>query len=64
MKIAKKALKLADAFQVSHADSFRMKDYDPGDIRGIRSKEKANGLLQQSVAVLQDLQEKLYAQDQ
>lgn len=64
MKIAKKALKLADAFQVSHADSFRLKDYDPGDIRGISSKEKANGLLQQSVAVLQDLQEKLYAQDQ
>ncbi|MGZ4895040.1 MAG: polyphosphate kinase 2 family protein [Candidatus Angelobacter sp.] len=64
MKIAKKALKLADAFQVSHAGSFRLKDYDPGDIRGIRSKEKANGLLQQSVAVLQDLQEKLYAQDQ
>ncbi|MGZ4843795.1 MAG: polyphosphate kinase 2 family protein [Candidatus Angelobacter sp.] len=64
MKIAKKALKLADSFQVSHAGSFRLKDYDPGDIRGIRSKEKANGLLQQSVAVLQDLQEKLYAQDQ
>lgn len=64
MKIAKKALKLADAFQVTHADSFRLKDYDPGDIRGISSKEKANGLLQQSVAVLQDLQEKLYAQDQ
>ncbi len=64
MKIAKKALKLADAFQVTHADSFRLKDYDPGDVRGIRSKEKANGLLQRSVAVLQDLQEKLYAQDQ
>ena len=64
MKIAKKALKLADAFQVTHADSFRLKDYDPADVRGIHSKEKANGLLQQSVAVLQDLQEKLYAQDQ
>jgi PPK2 family polyphosphate:nucleotide phosphotransferase len=64
MKIAKKALKLADAFKVRHADSFRLKDYDPADIRGIHSKEKADELLQQSVAVLQDLQEKLYAQDQ
>jgi PPK2 family polyphosphate:nucleotide phosphotransferase len=63
MKIAKKALKLADAFQVRHADSFRLKDYDPGDIRGIRSKEKANQLLHQSAQVLCDLQEKLYAQD-
>ncbi len=64
MKIAKKTLKLADAFQVRHADSFRLKDYDPGDIRGIRSKEKANQLLHQSAQVLCDLQEKLYAQDQ
>ncbi|HZE22938.1 MAG TPA: polyphosphate kinase 2 family protein [Blattabacteriaceae bacterium] len=64
MKIAKKALKLADAFKVRHADSFRLKDYDPADIRGIHSKEKADELLQQSMAVLQGLQEKLYAQDQ
>lgn len=64
MKIAKKALKLADAFEVKHANSFRLKDYDPGDIRGIHSKEKADQLLRQSVAVLQNLQEKLYAQNQ
>ncbi|HEY2912470.1 MAG TPA: polyphosphate kinase 2 family protein [Candidatus Angelobacter sp.] len=64
MKIAKKALKLAEAFKVRHADSFRLKDYDPADIRDITSKEKADQLLQQSMSVLQDLQEKLYAQDQ
>jgi PPK2 family polyphosphate:nucleotide phosphotransferase len=64
MKLAKKALKLADAFEVRHGDSFRLKDYDPADIRGIHSKEKANHLLQESVSVLQDLQERLYAQDQ
>ena len=64
MKLAKKALKLADAFEIKHGESFRLKDYDPADIRGIRSKEKANQLLQHSVAVLSDLQEKLYAQDQ
>ena len=64
MKNARKAQKLADAFEVKHGKSFRLKDYDPGDIRDIRSKETANALLQESVAVLQDLQERLYAQDQ
>ena len=64
MKIAKKALKLADAFEVADGDSFRLKDCDPADTRGIHSKEKTNQLLQESVAVLQDLHERLYAQDQ
>jgi PPK2 family polyphosphate:nucleotide phosphotransferase len=64
MKIAKKALRFSDAFEVKHGDSFRLKDYDPADIRGMHSKEKANQLLQESIAVLQDLQERLYAQDQ
>jgi len=64
MKLAKKALKLADAFRVKHGDSFRLKDYGPDDTHGLHSKEKANELLQQSVLVLQELQEKLYAQDQ
>lgn len=64
MRLAKKALKLADAFQVRHGKSFRLKDYDPADSRGVHSREKAEELLQQSVAVLQELQGKLYAQDQ
>ena len=64
MKIAKKSLKLADAFEVKHGSSFRLKDYDPGDSRGIHSKEKANRLLQESKEVLADRQERLYAQDQ
>lgn len=64
MKIAKEALKLADAFEVKHGDSFRLKDYDPSDVRGIHSKEKANAILQKSVGILQELQEKLYAQDE
>jgi PPK2 family polyphosphate:nucleotide phosphotransferase len=64
MKIAKRAHKLADAFAVKHGGSFRLKDYDPGDIRDIHSREKANQLLQQSIALLQELQEKLYAQDE
>jgi PPK2 family polyphosphate:nucleotide phosphotransferase len=66
MKIAKKAHKLADAFEVRDGDSFRLKDYDTADTGGIHSKDKdkANQLLQESVMVLRDLQEQLYAQDQ
>jgi PPK2 family polyphosphate:nucleotide phosphotransferase len=63
MKIAKKALRLADPFEVKHGDSFRLRDYDPGSTRGVNSKEKAHQLLQQSIPVLQELQETLYAQD-
>ena len=64
MKIAKKALKLADAFEVKDGDSFRLKDFDPADNGGIHSKEKAAELLHESTAALCDLQEKLYAQDE
>ena len=64
MKIAKKALKLAEAFEVKHGSSFRLKDFDPADTQGIHSKEKAAELLHESTAMLCDLQEKLYAQDE
>ncbi|HEY2498258.1 MAG TPA: polyphosphate kinase 2 family protein [Candidatus Angelobacter sp.] len=64
MKIAKKVLKLADAFEIKHGKSFRLKDFDPGDISGIESKEEANKLLQQGIEFLADRQERLYAQDQ
>ena len=64
MKIAKKALKLADAFAVTNGDSFRLKDFDPADNGGIHSKEKAAELLHESTAALCDLQEKLYAQNE
>jgi PPK2 family polyphosphate:nucleotide phosphotransferase len=64
MKTAKKALKLAEAFEVKHGASFRLKDFDPADTQGIHSKEKAAELLHESTAMLCDLQEKLYAQDE
>lgn len=64
MKIAKKALKLVEAFEVKNGDSFRLKDFDPAETGGIHSKEKAAELLHESTGILCDLQEKLYAQDQ
>ncbi len=64
MKIGKKAHKLADKFRVDHGKSFRLKDFDPADTSGIHSREKADELLRQSIIEMQELQEKLYAQDQ
>ena len=59
-----KTSKLADAFRVDHGKSFRLQDFDPADTRKIHSKEKAEELLQEDIAVLAEEQDKLYAQDQ
>lgn len=64
MKIGKKLFKLADDFRVSHGKSFRLKDFDPADTRGLHLKEQADELLQQSVLRMQEMQDRLYAQDQ
>ena len=53
---------LASRFRVTDRH-FRIKDVDPGDTRGLELKERADALLQQGIKRLQDLQEKLYAQD-
>ena len=50
-------------FRVDDGRRFRLKDYDPGDTRGIDSREKAEKVLAKGVELLCDLQEKLYAQD-
>jgi PPK2 family polyphosphate:nucleotide phosphotransferase len=50
-------------FRVENGRRFRLKDYDPGDTRGIDSKEKAEKYLARGIDRLAELQEKLYAQD-
>jgi PPK2 family polyphosphate:nucleotide phosphotransferase len=64
MKTGKKTSKLAEAFRVDHGKSFRLKDYDPADTKDLLSKDKAPEFLQQHVAAIAELQDKLYAQDQ
>src|SRR5262245_47596652 len=59
-----KTSKLAEAFRVNHGKSFRLKDFDPTDTAKLRSKEKAEELLQKDIVQLADLQDKLYAQEQ
>ncbi|HEV3315600.1 MAG TPA: polyphosphate kinase 2 family protein [Candidatus Angelobacter sp.] len=64
MKVLKQASKFTKPFRVEHGKSFRLKDFDPASTLKLHSKETAEELLQQSIARLNDLQEKLYAQDQ
>jgi PPK2 family polyphosphate:nucleotide phosphotransferase len=64
MKPSKKLLKLADNFRINHGKSFRLKDYDPADTCGLDLKDQTDELLKESIALMQDRQEKLYAQDE
>jgi PPK2 family polyphosphate:nucleotide phosphotransferase len=54
---------LAKAFRVTDGKQFRLKDWDPGDTRGFKSREKAQETLMQGVARLSEDQATLYAQD-
>ena len=64
MKVRKQALRFTEPFRVEYGKSFRLKDFDPASTLKLRSREAADKLLQQSIARVNDLQEKLYAQDQ
>ena len=63
---AKKIAKFIKPYGVTKGKKFHLKDFDPGDTGGYSSEEKprAKALLQQGIAMLSDLQERLYAQDQ
>jgi len=54
---------LAKAFRVTDGKQFRLKDWNPGDTRGFKSREKAQEALTQGIARLREDQDKLYAQD-
>ena len=55
--------RLAARTRVRHGRRFRLKDVDPGDTAGFKSKEHARDHLERGVGRLSSLQEKLYAQD-
>ena len=64
MKIGKVTSKLARAFRVDHGKPFRLKDFDPADTKNLLAKDRAAELHESNIALMQDLQAKLYAQDQ
>jgi PPK2 family polyphosphate:nucleotide phosphotransferase len=57
------ARKLVRPYLIDDGKKFRLKDCDPGDTGNIKSKEQAEQLLQRGITEMQELQDKLYAQD-
>ena len=60
----KSLLQLAKSYRVDDGKQFRLEDFDPADTGRIKSKESASPALDESIARLRDLQDKLYAQNQ
>jgi PPK2 family polyphosphate:nucleotide phosphotransferase len=58
-----KERQLAEAYRITDGKKFRLKDIDPDDTQGLKSKEKARVALEEGIPRLRELQEKLYAQD-
>jgi PPK2 family polyphosphate:nucleotide phosphotransferase len=54
---------LADRYRISDGSGFRLNHFDPADTWKLKSKERAQELLEHSVERLSEMQEKLYAQD-
>lgn len=61
--LIKEAHRLASRYRVADGEKFRLKDFDPADTGGLDSKEVAQEALIHGVQILNDLQERLYAQD-
>ncbi|HUR06788.1 MAG TPA: PPK2 family polyphosphate kinase [Nonomuraea sp.] len=54
---------LARRYRVTRRRKFSLDRFDPADSRGQHLKDQADALLKQSIEVMTDLQERLYAQD-
>ena len=55
--------KFAKPFLIEDGSHFRLKDFDPAETLGLKSKEQAKESLERGIVRLAKLQEKLYAQD-
>jgi PPK2 family polyphosphate:nucleotide phosphotransferase len=58
-----KSRKFVEPFRIADGSHFRLKDFDPADTLGLKSKEHAKETLERGIVRLANLQEKLYAQD-
>src|ERR1700751_3010384 len=56
-----KLRKFVKPFRIADGTHFRLKDFDPGDTVGLKSKEQALETLQSGIVRLSKLQQKLYA---
>ncbi len=58
-----KLREFAKPFRVEDGGQFRLKDFDPAETLGLKSKEHARDALERGIQRLSAMQEKLYAQD-
>jgi PPK2 family polyphosphate:nucleotide phosphotransferase len=59
-----KTARLASHYRIENGNHFRLKDHDPADTTGWKSAEDTKEQLQKDIARMEELQTKLYAQDQ
>src|SRR5437588_1763403 len=62
-KQVKEAKRIVEKYRITKGEKFRLKDYDPADTNGVKSKQHAENILETRVGLLSHFQEKLYAQD-
>src|SRR5437870_11719288 len=62
-KQQKEASRIVEKYCIIKGEKFRLKDYDPADTNGVKSKQHAENILERRIGLLSDMQEKLYAQD-
>jgi PPK2 family polyphosphate:nucleotide phosphotransferase len=62
-EMIREARKLAAPFCIRDGRRFRLRDVDPEDTGGLKSRERATEMLEHGVQMLAEMQEKLYAQD-
>ncbi len=56
--------KFLKPYRITSGKGFRLSKIEPGDTRGVKSKEEAEKHLRRGIEILADQQDKLYAQDQ
>src|SRR5258707_791581 len=62
-KLLKEASRIIEPYCIAKGEKFRLKDHDPAETSGIKDKRGAQGLLEDGIACLNHMQEKLYPQD-
>ena len=62
-RLVKEAERIVSPYCITDGKKFRLKDFDPADTNGIKSKKAAQSMLESSSQMLAEMQEKLYAQD-
>lgn len=62
-KLRKEAAFIVEPYRITKGKKFRLKDFDPAETNGVKSKEHAEKILARRVGLLSEMQEKLYAQD-